>query len=70
MENLKRIKKATLEWAKAKKLKEEEDLGKINEELDFLESPEGAGYASIESRDIVKSLETSRRNILLEREET
>ena len=69
MDNLKRMKKSTLEWAKEKQIMEEEALQLINEELDFLEQPEGARYDSIEMRDRVKSLESARKKILFENEE-
>ena len=54
MENLKGMKQATKEWALQKKLKEEEALKNVDSELDFLESPEGNGYASLDSLDRVK----------------
>ena len=41
----------------------------INEELDHLEKPKGAGYESNEMRDIIKSLESARKKISLENEE-
>lgn len=40
MENLKRLKKATVEWAKNRKQKQNEDLIKINMELGELENLE------------------------------
>ena len=70
MENLQRMKKATKEWANSKKLREEEELRKVNEELDFLEKPEGAGYSSLESRNKIRELESTRKNILQLREES
>ena len=53
------MKKATQEWEKDKKLKEEEELRRVNEELDFLESPKGVGYSTIELRDKIRSLEAT-----------
>ena len=51
------------------KIKEEE-LRKVNEELDFLERPERVGYSNIDSRNRIRELETARKKILLEREES
>lgn len=69
MEKLKRLKKATIECARDKKLKEYENLKQIEVELAELECPEAYGYETIEKRDWIKMLETQRRKILLAREE-
>jgi len=50
MENLKRLKKVTVEWAKGRKQKQDEELIQIREELQRLESTEEDGYASQESK--------------------
>ena len=70
MDNLKRMKLATKEWDFQMKLKEEEVLKNVNLELDFLESPEGNGYATLDSRDRVNELESIWRIILQLREES
>eukprot|EP00253_Pinus_taeda_P025314 PITA_25314 len=69
MENLKILKKATIEWAKARKQKQNEELNQINEELQRLESTESDGYASQESKEKILSLEKHKNKILLAREE-
>jgi len=63
------MKNETIEWEKAKKIKEEAELSRIGEELDQLGSPEEDGYETIEKRERIKSLETEQRNILNDREE-
>lgn len=69
MENLKRLKKATVEWAKTRKQKQNEKLTQIDVELWELESTESNGYASQESKDRILLLESQRNQILLDREE-
>jgi len=69
MENLKRLKKETFEWAKEKKVKEEEDLMQIGLELDQLECPKEDGYGTEGKRERIKMLESKHRNILATREE-
>eukprot|EP00253_Pinus_taeda_P035564 PITA_35564 len=69
MENLKRLKKATLFWAKDRRLKQNEDLHKIREELKMLESPEEDGYQSQSSKDRILHLEKLQNKILLDKEE-
>ena len=64
------MKAATKSWAAKKKEKEEEELKRVNAEIALLEDPEGGGYASIDSRNKIKDLEASRRNILQIREES
>jgi len=68
MEDLKRLKKATIEWVRDKKLKEEENLKQIEMELDELECPEADGYETIYKGDRTNMLETHRK-ILIGRQE-
>eukprot|EP00253_Pinus_taeda_P010693 PITA_10693 len=60
MENLKRLKKATIEWAKSRKQKRNEELFQINEELQRLESTESDGYASQESKEKISRLKNTK----------
>eukprot|EP00253_Pinus_taeda_P016222 PITA_16222 len=69
LENLKRPKKATIDWAKARKVSQNEALSKIDAELRALEEPEADGYVNQESKDKVLMLEKQRSKILLDREE-
>eukprot|EP00253_Pinus_taeda_P006972 PITA_06972 len=69
MENLKRLKKATISWAKERQKKQNEDLIKIREELKALESVDADGYSTQASKDRILSLEKSQNQILLAKEE-
>eukprot|EP00253_Pinus_taeda_P034852 PITA_34852 len=69
MENLKRLKKATISWAKDKKLKQNEEMSRIREELKQMESMEIDGYSSQVSKDRILLLEKQQNKILLEKEE-
>eukprot|EP00253_Pinus_taeda_P001568 PITA_01568 len=69
MENLKRLKKATILWAKDRKLKQNEEITKISEELQKLESIEEDGYATLESKKKIVDLEKHKNQILLAKEE-
>eukprot|EP00253_Pinus_taeda_P033560 PITA_33560 len=69
MENLKRLKKATISWAKDRKLKQNEEMIRIREELKQMESTEIDGYSSQVSKDRILHLEKQQNKILLEREE-
>lgn len=69
MENLKRLKKETVEWVKTRKQKHNKDLNQIDIELRNLESPESDGYETHEKKDIILLLESHRSKILLAREE-
>eukprot|EP00253_Pinus_taeda_P002811 PITA_02811 len=69
MENLKNLKKATISWAKERKLKQNEELGNIREELKQLESVEVDGYSSQSSKDRILHLEKLQNKILLDKEE-
>eukprot|EP00253_Pinus_taeda_P016122 PITA_16122 len=69
MENLKRLKKATISWAKERQKKQNEDLIKIREELKALESVDADGYSTQASKDWILSLEKSQNQILLAKEE-
>lgn len=69
MENLKRLKKATILWAKDRKSKQTEELSRINEELQKLESIEADGYATQESKEKIVALEKHKNQILLAKEE-
>eukprot|EP00253_Pinus_taeda_P004657 PITA_04657 len=69
MENLKRLKKITISWAKERQKKQNEDLLKIREELKSLESIEADGYSSQASKDRILSLEKAQNQILLAKEE-
>lgn len=53
---MKHLKKATIEWARAKKVKEEEGLKHIGVELVQIESPEEDGYETEGKRDMIKLL--------------
>eukprot|EP00253_Pinus_taeda_P015079 PITA_15079 len=68
-ENLKRLKKATIEWASDRKKKQNEDLNKIDDELRTLEDPEGNAYATQGLKERIVTLEKMRAKILLEKEE-
>eukprot|EP00253_Pinus_taeda_P028145 PITA_28145 len=69
MENLKRLKKETISWAKDRKLKQNEDLTRINEELQRLESIEVDSYATQDSKEKIVGLEKLKNQILLAKEE-
>eukprot|EP00253_Pinus_taeda_P009579 PITA_09579 len=69
MENMKRLKIATISWAKERQKKQNEDLIKIREELKVLESMEADGYSTQASKDQILSLEKSQNQILLAKEE-
>eukprot|EP00253_Pinus_taeda_P019692 PITA_19692 len=69
MENLKRLKKATISWAKDRKLKQNEALNRIREELKQMESIEEDGYSSQASKDRILHLEKLQNKILLDKEE-
>eukprot|EP00253_Pinus_taeda_P025512 PITA_25512 len=69
MENLKRLKKATISWAKDKKLKQSEEMSRIREELKHMESMETDGYSSQASKDRILFLEKQQNKTLLEKEE-
>jgi len=69
MENLKRLKKATISWAKDRKAKQNEEITRINENLQKLESIEADGYATQESKERILSLEKLKNQILLAKEE-
>eukprot|EP00253_Pinus_taeda_P013898 PITA_13898 len=69
MENLKRLKKATILWAKDRKLKQNEEITKISEELQKLESIKEDGYATFESKKKIVDLEKHKNQILLAKEE-
>eukprot|EP00253_Pinus_taeda_P030883 PITA_30883 len=68
-DNLKRLKKATLEWAKERKKAQVEELSHINEKLQDSEDPETDGYLNQESKDKILQLENQRSKILLMQEE-
>lgn len=69
MENLKRLKKATIVWASERRRKQSEDLVSIDEALRVLEEPEADAYASLESKEKILELEKKRAKILLDKEE-
>jgi len=69
MENLKRLKKATIIWARDRKSKHNEELSSIKEELKKLESIEEDGYSSQASKDRILLLEKRQNQILLDMEE-
>eukprot|EP00253_Pinus_taeda_P008165 PITA_08165 len=68
-ENLRRLKKATIEWAKARKKTQNENLSLIDQALRELEEPEADGYLNQESKEKILNLEKQRSKILLEKEE-
>eukprot|EP00253_Pinus_taeda_P034952 PITA_34952 len=69
MENLKRLKKATISWAKERQKKQNEDLIKIREELKSLESIGADGYSTQATKDRILSLKKAQNQILLAKEE-
>eukprot|EP00253_Pinus_taeda_P002268 PITA_02268 len=69
MENLKRLKKTTVEWASDRRKKQNEALNKIDDELRALEAPKVDAYATQESKERIVTLEKSREKILLDKEE-
>eukprot|EP00253_Pinus_taeda_P009499 PITA_09499 len=69
MENIKRLKKTTITWAKDRKAKHNKEIIRIIEELQKLESIEEDGYASQESKDRIIYLEKLKNQILLAKEE-
>lgn len=58
-----------MEWAKARKQKQNEEITKINAALQELEDPETDGYATQESKERILRLEKLRNQIMLDREE-
>eukprot|EP00253_Pinus_taeda_P008941 PITA_08941 len=68
-DNLKRLKKATIEWAKERKKAQVEELSHIDEKLRDSEDPEADGYLNQETKDKILKLENQRSKILLEQEE-
>lgn len=69
-QNIHRIKKRTIEWAKAKSKKDEEALYKVEEELASLEDPLNGGFVSLEKKQHVTQIEADKIKLLREREET
>jgi len=69
MENLKRLKKATMKWAKDRKANQTAELSSIKEKLMKLESVEEDGYSTQASKDRILFLEKRQSQILLEKEE-
>ena len=69
MENLKRLKKVTLQWEKAKKEKEDVELIVIEEWLNSSMSGDAPGLLSDDTKAIVVLKEKRRKEILNEREE-
>eukprot|EP00253_Pinus_taeda_P002170 PITA_02170 len=69
MENLKRLKRATIAWAAERRRKQNEELVKIKEALGILEDPDSDAYVSQESKEKVLTLERSKAKILLDKEE-
>eukprot|EP00253_Pinus_taeda_P010579 PITA_10579 len=69
MENLKRLKKATIEWAAERRKKQNESLNKLDIQIRELEDPEADAYATQESKERIVNLEKSRAKILLDKEE-
>lgn len=59
MENMKCMKKETIEWGKRNKDKEEVELKQIGEELVLLESPKEDGYEIEVNMDRIKQLESN-----------
>eukprot|EP00253_Pinus_taeda_P019083 PITA_19083 len=68
-DNLKRLKKVTIEWAKDRKKAQLEELSLIDAKLRAFEEPETDGYINQESKDKILQLENQRSKILLEKEE-
>eukprot|EP00253_Pinus_taeda_P015506 PITA_15506 len=68
-DNLRRLKKATIEWAKARKKAQNEKLLLIDANLRELEEPEADGYLNQESKERILNLEKQRSKILLDKEE-
>ena len=69
MENLKRLKKATISWEKDRKEAQKAYLTKISEELKRLESIEGEGYLTQASKEKILHLEKLKSKLLLDIEE-
>lgn len=69
MENLKILKKATIEWAKKRKKEQNEALINIDRELGVLENPASSGYEAQDTTDRIMNLEKQRSKILLDKEE-
>lgn len=68
MENLKKVKQVTIQWAKQKKLRDEEHLKSIEEGLDKMEESESRGYET-KVKDQIRALKVRKRGILLDQEE-
>eukprot|EP00253_Pinus_taeda_P008065 PITA_08065 len=69
MKNLKRLKRATIEWAANRKRKSNENLARIDEALSALEDPDADAYISQEAKERILGLEKRRAKILLDKEE-
>jgi hypothetical protein len=68
LENLKRIKQATISWAHEKKVKEEQELKHIEQTLLDWQDGNGRGFcSSVEKEDLVR-LELRRRELLADKE--
>jgi hypothetical protein len=68
VENIQRIKQATIAWARAKKQRDMQDLIDIEATLQVIYDSEGGGFVSTTSKEELRELEGRRRKLLEERE--
>jgi hypothetical protein len=68
--NLKRLKKAIMEWAHWKRQKDEHILIDVKVALQSIYDSKGGGYAFPESKEELLALEKKRRQVLEEKENT
>jgi hypothetical protein len=66
--NLKRLKQATMSWAREKKLKDDQDLRDIETTLSEIQGGEGQGFTSLDAKELLCGLEKRRRVLLEEKE--
>jgi hypothetical protein len=68
MDNLRKVKQATISWAHEKKLKEDQELLNIEKMLMDWQVDPGRGFSSREAREELVQVELRRRSILAEKE--
>jgi hypothetical protein len=70
MDNLKRINKLIIPWAKTKGEVEEQELKNIETQLDLFYQNIDSAFSTNTSRDELKTLEAKRRKLLADKEAT
>jgi hypothetical protein len=68
MDNLKKVKHATITWAHEKRLKEDQELTALEKKLLDWQTDPTLGYSSREAREELAQLELRRKTILADKE--